>query len=461
MYQCPNCGGGLRFDIASQKLVCDHCQTQMAPYDFKESGGAEEETEFEVTKFICPQCGAEIVSSDNTAAAFCSFCGASTILDSRISQEKRPDGIIPFQLTKDDCVKAYTKLMKHSIFAPKELKDEKCIDGFRGIYMPYWVYHVVQQGSLKLKGSKSHREGDYDITRYFSLTGELDASYDGITHDASTEFADDISESAAPYDVKKMQPFHPSYLSGFYADTEDVNPALYQREAVELATDLSTSTIEKCPEYRSYNPTIPPRNGVNALPTRLEPTQYAMFPVWFMSYRKKDRVSYVTINGQTGKIAADIPIDEKRYGIGSLLLAIPIFLLLNILFTMTASKALFMTSILTIITAIMAMVESHTMKKKEQGAYDKGKKGYRKRKKTEKAASSSLDTLSPTACIICFVVSILMWIMAPVSDYWYYGCILVCIAVVFLTFVRIIRNYNILASRKLPQFDRTGGDDRA
>ena len=73
MYQCPNCGGGLRFDIASQKLVCDHCQTQMAPYDFKESGGAEEETEFEVTKFICPQCGAEIVSSDNTAAAFCSF----------------------------------------------------------------------------------------------------------------------------------------------------------------------------------------------------------------------------------------------------------------------------------------------------------------------------------------------------------------------------------------------------
>jgi ABC-type Fe3+ transport system permease subunit len=135
--------------------------------------------------------------------------------------------------------------------------------------------------------------------------------------------------------------------------------------------------------------------------------------------------------------------------------------LLNLIFTMTASKALFMTSILTIITAIMAMVESHTMKKKEQGAYDKGKKGYRKRKKSEKAESSSLDALSPTACIICFIVSLLMWIMAPVSDYWYYGCMLVCIAVVFLTFVRIIHNYNILASRKLPQFDRTGGDDRA
>ena len=53
-----------------------------------------------------------------------------------------------------------------------------------------------------------------------------------------------------------------------------------------------------------------------------------MFPVWFLSYRKKDRVAYATVNGQTGLVVADIPIDPKRYLLGSLLLAIPIFALL-------------------------------------------------------------------------------------------------------------------------------------
>lgn len=461
MYQCPNCGGGLRFDISSQKLLCDHCQTTMAPYDFRESGGAEEEKEFEATKFICPQCGAQIISSDNTAAAFCSFCGASTILDSRISQEKCPDGIIPFQISKEDCVKSYIKMMRRSVFAPKELKDAHCIESFRGIYMPYWIYHVIQKGDISLRGSKSHREGDYDVTRYYALTGELDASYEGITHDASTEFADDISECAAPYDVRKIQPFHPSYLSGFYADIEDVNPELYQSDALELSKEITDQTIQKCPAYAPYHPTLPPKTGVNALPSKFEPIQYAMFPVWFMSYRKKNRVSYVTVNGQTGKIAADIPIDEKRYGIASLLLAIPIFLLLNVLLTMTASRALLMTAVLTIITTILAIVESHKMKKKEKGDYDKGKKGYRKRSKPVKAENSPLDAISPTACILCFVAALLTLIVSPVSDYWYYGCMLVCIVVIFLTFIRVLHNYNILASRKLPQFDRTGGDDRA
>lgn len=43
---------------------------------------------------------------------------------------------------------------------------------------------------------------------------------------------------------------------------------------------------------------------------------------------QKDRVAYATVNGQTGLVVADIPIDPKRYLLGSLLLAIPIFALL-------------------------------------------------------------------------------------------------------------------------------------
>lgn len=68
MYQCPNCGGRLFFDIQSQQLKCDHCSTQYDPYAISKENDAEESREYDVTVFKCPQCGGEILSTDNTAA---------------------------------------------------------------------------------------------------------------------------------------------------------------------------------------------------------------------------------------------------------------------------------------------------------------------------------------------------------------------------------------------------------
>lgn len=61
------------------------------------------------------------------------------------------------------------------------------------------------------------------------------------------------------------------------------------------------------------------------LSTKVVAQDRTMFPVWFLSYRNKDRVAYATVNGQTGKVAADLPVSLMRYFIGSVILAIPIF----------------------------------------------------------------------------------------------------------------------------------------
>ena len=65
--------------------------THYNPYNLGEGNSAEESKEYDVTVFKCPQCGGEIMSTDNTIADFCSFCGAATVLESRISKELRPD----------------------------------------------------------------------------------------------------------------------------------------------------------------------------------------------------------------------------------------------------------------------------------------------------------------------------------------------------------------------------------
>ena len=437
MYACPNCGGNLKFDIPSQQLGCEYCQTKVDVYSFEDKNPAtEKQTEFDATIFSCPQCGGEILSTDTSAAEFCTFCGASTILHSRLSKEKRPNYIIPFQKTKEDCKNAYSELMKKAIFAPDALKNPKYIDGFRGIYMPYWAFHLVQDGTFSIKASKSKRRGDYIYTDHYLLTGEMDAYYKGLSYDASSSFDDNISAKIAPYDVKGMKSFTPAFLSGFYADIADVDPETYKNDAENIAVRNSTNAIYS--EFSGIN--MEPILNPDVLHTQVKEIDSAMFPVWFMSYRNAGRVAYATVNGQTGKVVTDLPVDTKKYGIGSLLLAIPIFLLLNLLFTITPFALLIITAILAVISLFIYSYEVTAIKEKEK-------------MQTKNSAF--------IACIGAIIICAIIAIMQPVSDIFYYVAAILSLSAIFYAFKDIIEYYNILATRKLPQFDRTGGDDHA
>ncbi len=535
MISCPGCGGNVKFDIPSQKLRCDQCHESYDPYAFdKKTADAEEHTtvenDYEVTIFTCPQCGGEILSTDNTAAGFCSFCGASTILYSRISHEHRPGYIIPFKKSKEDCKQAYSDLMKHAIFAPKELKDPKYIDGFRGIYMPYFAYYITQKGDISLHGEKSHRSGDYIYTDHYDLCGSLNSYYKGLSYDASSSFADSISESLAPYDVKGMKAFTPAYLSGFYADTADVDPSVYQPLAEQTADKQTLESIKKSPAFSGYSIKTP-KDTAAALHTRTETVDSAMFPVWFMSYRKDARVAYVTVNGQTGKVVADIPVDPKKYLFASLLLAVPIFFLLAAFVTLLPTRLMALSGILAVITAALYSAEVSAIIKRDQQLDDLGRM-YRRNRRQQAPASNTgkkKNTPKTVKIVLCIfyififgmVVSMIipvltssrlrnflypfLWlaiviamavtvvsgikkqrqlpayqstmayfagsaaviagtiiaVLRPVSDAFYYGGTIAVLIAVTITIIDIIRYYNILSTRQMPQFERSGGDDIA
>ena len=79
------------------------------------------------------------------------------------------------------------KMMGKAVCAPKELKSEKHINEFRGIYMPYWLYNVQQGGAdVQLKGTTEKRKGDYIITSHYNLALDMNADYNGIAYDASS-----------------------------------------------------------------------------------------------------------------------------------------------------------------------------------------------------------------------------------------------------------------------------------
>lgn len=519
MYECPSCGGNLKFDITQQRLVCGYCGNQKNPYEVEKKTDAVETEYFEATIFSCPQCAGEILSADNEAAAFCSFCGASTILSSRISKEKRPKYIIPFKKTKEDCKAAYAKKMRYAFFVPNELRDAKHIDSFRGIYMPYWTYQMIQNKDVKLHGKKSQRRGDYIITDHYDLKGDLNAYYLGYSRDASSSFYDNISEALAPYDAKELVNFSPSFLSGFYADTADVDEKVYLEDVEELANNSSFEKITKRPEFNGYDMKTATNkaNLGKKLGTVCRSADSTMYPVWFLSYRNKDRVAYATVNGQTGKVVADMPIDMKKYFLASLLLAVVIYTLLNLFLTIKPTTLMMLSGLLVLFTAGIYMFELRDIFRKETNADDRGV-NYNVKAKEEKSPKKIVGErlrkhailmgvvlgaiylpilaaiagflvwpMILTGVIIIavmgirnckkidgmksapgFIVSIVVTVVAllirlcnPASDIYYYaGALLLLLAVLYNLF-DVIRNYNRLAMRRLPQFDKQGDDDRA
>lgn len=374
MYECPNCGSNLKYDIAARQMLCSYCSTTVDPYSIKSDHNAEEHSEYDVTVFTCSQCGAELLSEDTTAATFCSFCGSTAILDSRISKRRRPAHIIPFSKTKEDCKASYARMMRRAIFAPKELKDQAYIEKFRGIYMPYWVYSFEKKGEITFRGSTSRQKGDYLITKHYDIVSEVDASYEGIAYDAAAAFSDDLSGAIAPYDINSAKPFTPPFLSGFYADAGDVDSSIYKHDACDLAAAdgfdiLADDSI--CAKYH-----VKDSGNAHSLRNALRPectaAESAMFPVWFLSYRKGDRVAYAVVNGQTGKAAADLPVDRRKYIIGSLLLAVPLFALLNLRFTITPAVALILSALLSFVCILVSASQMSRIKEKETRENDKG-----------------------------------------------------------------------------------------
>ncbi|MBP5185343.1 MAG: hypothetical protein J6113_09565 [Lachnospiraceae bacterium] len=393
MYPCSNCGAGLRFDIPTQKLKCDYCDSEFDPYTIKRDKDAVEHDTFETTVYTCPQCGGEIISDDETAATFCSYCGNTTVLDSRISNEKRPEFIITFKKSKEECKQAFSKAVKKAIFAPKEYKDPELIEKFRGIYMPYWAYDFETDSVVSFEGSTSHRSGDYIIEDFYRISGPIHGEAEGITYDATSTFSDDISASISPYNIKQKQAFTPSLLSGFYADTNDVDKAIYSDDATEMVSRYNQTQVLGSKAARSKSISSKEKNKVkqDSAPG-IKGAGLAFLPVWFLSYKTPDkRMAYAVINGQTGKASVDIPVDKRKFLLFGGIIAAVIFVILSLVFdvvtdfTFTPQNLLAITLVLSIIMFFMSSSQLSAIRKRETLEDDQGML-YRRKLEEMKAA---------------------------------------------------------------------------
>ncbi len=367
---------------------------------------------FDVVEYTCPQCGGTLYSTENSVNGFCSYCGSNHMLSSRMAKMPAPKGVIPFQISKEQCKQAYLDKVKKSFFAPKELKDPKYLENFRGIYMPYWVYDIDYNAPVNMTGTRSYRRGNYVYTEHYKCSCDVQSFYKGISFDASSSFDDYFSQSIAPFDAKAMLLFTPTYMAGFYADLQDVNSEVYSSDAIAFVQKSIYDEVVRSGAFRGISLSANAERTVHPSINKQKDISLAFYPVWFLAYRNKDRVAYAVVNGQTGNLACDLPVDNKKFVLLAALLTLPIFVMLLLLPTMRADTMLMVADIIALISVGLL---TNTVKKvniRDQRLDDKGfqsknsgvKYNEIKQREMQKAAKQRSNGSSFAIIIVVLIV---------------------------------------------------------
>ncbi len=373
MYECPKCGGDLRFDITSQKLKCRYCKNSFPVTEMEKEEDAEAHVDdsYQVTVYTCPSCGAELESTNLQAAGFCSYCGSAVVFSKRIIYKKRPKRIIPFQVDKTQCIRLFQRHVSSLPFAPKELKNEKLLEHFIGFYLPFWNYKLIMQGHLDLEAVIKYNRGNNLYYDTCHVQGDVDAAYEGVCYDASSSFEDSISRGISPFRGKDIVPFSPGYMLGYYADVADVPAAIYEKEA---SYRLENKALTAMKNKISGKGTVKLKNEEQVLQNigkNIE-QEAVLLPVWFLTYRDGDRLGYAVVNGDNGNIYADIPVNQSAFLRRGLLLAIPVFAVLMLFLSLTPHALLFVSFVVSLLTIILYRAENKKILEKSTRERDAG-----------------------------------------------------------------------------------------
>ncbi len=456
MVKCPHCGGEMDFEVKKQMVTCPYCRSDFMPEKLEATVKTAKERKnpnaVSGKSYTCSQCGATLMTFDDTAITFCSYCGSQAMLEDKVMREMNPDFVIPFMKTKEDCINEYKNVIKKNFFVPDYMKEDMVIEKFRGIFMPYAIYSLDFHGTNTSKGSKySHRQGDYVIYDDYHINADLDVQYKGMSFDLSSNFYDQFSQSI-PFNNKESKAFNANYLIGFYADASNVDAAVYDEDAESVTRTDSRSRLLKNREYSKYNCTNP------MVDLTVSDRKIGLFPVYFLAIRdkKNENVSYAVVNGQTGKVAVDLPISYKKYVIASLIISAIVYIIVNAILVFTPQEVALISAIAGLISLIVSYAQVARIKDRKYHTKDKGYSYVDPSSDSEKKINKFKFLYKE---ILAMVIPFLVLLANFVEDAYYYFAAIISLLLVLISFRDLVEEHNLLTTNKLPQLEKRGGDE--
>ncbi len=330
-YKCPCCGGAIAFDSALQKMKCPYCDTEfevetLAEYDRElenqpaedmswetKAGSSWEEAETDTLRsYVCHSCGGEIIADATTGATACPFCGNAVVMMEQFAGTLRPDYVLPFQLDKNAAKAALKQHYQGKRLLPKSFGNENHIDKIQGVYVPFWLFDAHADANIRYRATRvrhwSDARFDYTETSHFSVVRGGNLGFEQVPVDGSTKMPDDIMESIEPFDYSRAVDFQTAYLAGYLADKYDVDA----QQSIHRANDRIKRSTEDAfaATVQGYTTILPEASSIRLQNGK---AKYALLPVWLLNTTWKGQTYTFAMNGQTGKLVGDLPLDKKAY----------------------------------------------------------------------------------------------------------------------------------------------------
>ena len=329
-FQCGQCGAELTFAPGLVSLACGHCghanpiaqgEDDIHELDFRAylaEAGSRQETEERWT-LKCQSCGAESTADARVAAHQCPFCDTTINAVAATRKVIKPKSLLPFGITGPEAKARYREWLRRLWFAPGALKHRADIEaGIAGIYIPFWTYdayaltwYTGQQGThyyvtetrpvRNAQGRMTTSQVRVRRTRWRLATGRVWNDFDDVLIPASRTLPDKLARALEPWDLANLVPYRSEYLSGFQAESYQVDLA----EGFESAKAVMDGRIRE---------SIRRDIGGDEQRILTAKTQHdkvtfkhVLLPVWLSAYRYHGKAYRFMVNARTGEVQGERP----------------------------------------------------------------------------------------------------------------------------------------------------------
>jgi hypothetical protein len=281
----------------------------------------------------CTTCGADVVVQAGLRTTECPYCGSPHVVE-RPPHEDRPDPTFVVAFTVDHA--AAQGIVKRWIgnrgpFVQAGIKHA-VVEGTRGVYVPSYLYgaraHARYSASIgenytvtvtytttDSKGNTVVRTRTEVRTEWRSLSGVYDANVMDVLVTASRGLGNAELEAVEPFDLRLLQCYTPDLLAGWIAEEASIAP----EDCVKMAQGETRAGIER--ELQGFMPGDSSTSLQTKISLRDEVAHLALLPVWIFVLRyaeDKDPIR-ILINGQSGKVAGNVPFSAVRIALAVIL----------------------------------------------------------------------------------------------------------------------------------------------
>lgn len=323
-YKCPNCDAELVFRPQAGDFGCEYCGAAFSEAQLlalakaqgigagrPEPGQGPGDPVRQAVVYTCPSCGAELVTSDTTAATACFYCHNPVVLGGRLSGEYAPDCLIPFAIGKDEVRERLLRWCGKKKFIQRDFCSEMQLEKLAGVYFPFWLVDGRADVHLSAQGRSLRvwMAGDIEYTETSTYALERGGTMDFSELTLRALDREDVRllEGLYPYDLSGLKPFNMGYLSGFLAEKRSVEKERARPAALEAMRAAAESLLrDTTAGYGAVS-----TGSLTATPAA-ETWRYALLPAWMLTYTYNGSLYYFVMNGQTGKIAGRVPASPRK-----------------------------------------------------------------------------------------------------------------------------------------------------